>query len=86
MERNGQTSEWLGISNVNYLICRKDGVCVLLTENEIVAVRSTPTRILMRQQIKVLAIDFDRANNLVAVEFKEKAGLQLNWYQLSESS
>lgn len=58
---------------------------MLLTDNEIAAVRSNPTRILMRQPMQALAVDFDRSGNLVVV-VKQKTGLELHWFSLSESS
>lgn len=85
LERNGQTIEWLDVSAVNSMICRKDGVCVLLTDNEIIAVRINPTKILMRESTNLMAIGFDRVGNVVGVEL-QKTGIQIHWFQLSEYS
>jgi hypothetical protein len=85
LERNGQTTEWLGISTVNSMICRRDGVCILLTDNEIIAIRSNPTRILMREPTNLLAVDFDKLGSVVGVEL-QKTGIQLHWYQISDYS
>ncbi|KAI6182322.1 Zinc finger and Thymidylate synthase domain containing protein [Aphelenchoides bicaudatus] len=85
LERGGQTIEWLGISGVNTMICRKDGLCILLTDKEIVGVRSNPSRILMREPTTLVAIDFDRRGNIVGVDL-HKGAIQLHWFQLSDYS
>lgn len=86
LERNGQTSEWLGISNVNSVICRRDGICLLLTDRELLAVKLDPARMLLREPTNLLAIDFDRAGNVVGVELSQKNDIQLHWLQLSDYS
>jgi hypothetical protein len=86
LERSGQTIEWLDIAPVNSMICRKDGLCVLLTGNEIVGVRANPTRVLMKESTNLLAVDFDRRDNIVGVDLQQKDTIQLHWYQLSDYS
>lgn len=79
-------SEWLDISNVSCMICRKDGLCVFLTDKEIVAVRTDPTRVLMREATTLQAINVDRTGDIVGVESLKEGGLILHWFQLSDHS
>jgi hypothetical protein len=79
LEHSGETVEWLGIGAVKSMVCTKGGMCVLLTETEIVAVKDM--RVLMREPNNgILAVDVDESGNLVGVNNE----LTIIWFKLVE--